>query len=74
MKQYEYDFYPLEVDLSGYSLLGGVGIVFEGHQEIIHARARNGWEYVGFIPTKQRAEGYISRIELIFKRELPENE
>lgn len=74
MKQYEYDFYPLEVDLSGYSLLGGVGIVFEGHQEIIHARAQNGWEYVGFIPTKQRAEGYISRIELIFKRELPENE
>lgn len=74
MKQYEYDFYPLEVDLSGYSLLGGVGIVFEGHQEIIRARARNGWEYVGFIPTKQRAEGYISRIELIFKRELPENE
>ena len=74
MKQYEYDFYPLENNLSGYSLMGGVGIVFEGHQEIIQARAKNGWEYVGFIPTKQRAEGYISKIDLIFKRELPENQ
>ena len=54
--------------------MGGVGIVFEGHQEIIQARAKNGWEYVGFIPTKQRAEGYISKIDLIFKRELPENQ
>jgi hypothetical protein len=74
MKQYEYAFDPLEVNLSGFSLMGGVGIVFEGHQEIIRARAKNGWEYAGFIPVKQRAEGYISIIELIFKRELPENE
>jgi hypothetical protein len=74
MKQYEYAFDPLEVNFSGYSFVGGVGAVFEGHQEIIRARAKNGWEYVGFIPAKQRVEGYISKIDLIFKREIPENE
>lgn len=69
----EYDFVPLELDLDGYSLFGGVGIAAKGHQEIIRSRAKNGWTYAGFLPTKQRAGGFISEIELIFCRDFPDN-
>lgn len=70
----EYDFISLTLPVGGYSLLGGVGILTEGHREIIRARAADGWIYDGFLPTKQRAEGYISALDLIFHRAVPQSE
>ena len=32
-------------------------------------RAKNGWRYVGFIPTKQRGTGHIEEIDLIFEKQ-----
>lgn len=70
----EYDFVPLELDLDGYSFFGGAGIVVKGHQQLIRSRAKNGWTYAGFLPTKQRAGGFINEIELIFCRDFPDQE
>lgn len=65
---YRYDFFRLETEAGGYSLMGGVGIVLDGHQEIIRARATEGWRYCGCIPVKQRAEGYITQVDLVFEK------
>lgn len=65
---YQYDFCRLETETGGYSLMGGVGIVLKGHQELIHARAAEGWRYCGCIPVKQRAEGYITQVDLVFEK------
>ena len=65
---YQYDFIWLETEAGGYSLMGGVGIVLEGHQEIIRAHAAEGWRYCGCIPVKQRAEGYITQVDLVFEK------
>ena len=66
MAKYEYDFDRLEINL-----LPFMGLYTEGHQEIIRARAENGWIYDGWIPTKQHADS-ITEIEMIFRREVPE--
>lgn len=67
----EYDFVSLDTDWgTGYSLFGGVRIDTSGHREIIAQRAADGWRYVGWLPTTQRATGQIDRIDLIFEREV----
>ncbi len=65
---YQYEFFRLETEASGYSMLGGVGIVLSGHQEIIRARAAEGWRYCGCIPVRQRAEGYTTQVDLVFEK------
>ena len=67
MKQYEYAF-----DRLGMDFLPFFGYQTEGHQEIIRARARDGWIYDGWIPTRQKDS--ITEIDLVFRRELPEQE
>lgn len=43
--------------------------VVNGHQDIIRRRAKQGWRFAGWIPTKQKGYGYIAEIDLIFERE-----
>jgi len=68
MADYEYDFERLELNAGSYSLFGGVGIHADGHREIIGRRAQEGWRYVGWLPTVQRATGHMEEIELVFER------
>lgn len=67
----EYDFYTLSTAYgTGYNpFVGGIRIDTEGHREVILDKAREGWRYVGYIPTVQRASGQIDEIDLIFERE-----
>ena len=39
------------------------------HREIIDAHAREGYNYVGMIPTEISANGCFRRIDLIFSKE-----
>ena len=65
----EYEFEQIACDdMTGYSLFGGAGLNTIGHQEAICRRAAEGWRYVGFIPRKQRMEGFIETIDLVFER------
>lgn len=63
----EYEFVPLTMRRK---LLSGMT---EGHREIIREWAGKGWSYGGFLPTEQLGDGFISEVELIFYREVPEN-
>lgn len=67
--KYEYEFAAVDCNsVSGFSLLGGAGLITEGHREVIARRASEGWRFVGVIPTKQRVEGYIETVDLVFER------
>lgn len=37
------------------------------HREIIDRRAREGWRYVGYIPTQFSGEGGTKEIDLVFE-------
>ena len=65
---YQYEFERIETEASGYSMLGGIGIVLDGHRELIRRRAQHGWRLSCCIPVKQRAEGYITEFDLVFEK------
>ena len=40
------------------------------YQSVIARRAQEGWRYVGFVPVKQSGHGVISKMDLIFEKEV----
>ena len=73
MLEYEFESVDGGEGGGGYSFLGGFGMEAVSHQEIIHRRAAEGWRYVGFLPKRQRAAGFLEIIDLVFERERPES-
>ena len=71
---YQYEFERVETEASGYSMLGGVGIVLDGHRELIQRRAQQGWRRSCCIAVKQRAEGYITAFDLVFEKPVEQAE
>lgn len=67
---YKYEYETVSCDLGGWGFMGGNVYSIEDYRPIIDARARNGWRYVGFIPTKQRGAGHIQELDLIFEKEI----
>lgn len=65
---YKYDYEKINCDLNGWGAFGGNVYNIDSYKEIIDKRAKDGWRYVGFIPTKQRGTGHIEEIELIFEK------
>lgn len=41
------------------------------HRDIIDRRAKEGWRYVGYVPTMFTGEGGTKQIDLIFEQEQP---
>ena len=69
MFQYEYE--TVEVGLSGWGPFGGNDYcIMADHREIIDTRAKNGWRYVGYLPTRQRGTGHVQELDLIFEKEV----
>ena len=64
MKQYEY------VSVHIGKLFGTAS---KEYREIINNYAAKGWRYVGFLPKRQRAAGFLEIIDLVFERERPES-
>ena len=44
-------------------------VSIEDYRDIINARAKNGWRYVGYLPTRQRGTGHVQELDLIFEKE-----
>lgn len=40
------------------------------HRERIAARARDGWRFAGFVPTKFSGYGGIKELDLVFEKEV----
>lgn len=67
---YHYEYETVRSSMSGWGALGGNRYgTEEDWRLIIDRRAREGWRYVGFLPTVQRGTGHIQEMDLIFERE-----
>lgn len=66
---YRYEYETVSCEISGWGF--GSGNVYEtdDYRSIIDRRAKDGWRYVGYIPTKQRGTGHIGELDLIFEKE-----
>ena len=68
---YRYEYESVTVELAGWGPFGGNDYCMTAdHRKIIEERARNGWRYVGYIPTRQRGTGHIQELDLIFEKEV----
>ena len=43
---------------------------YQEHREVIDRFAREGWQYVGWVPTCILSHGAVSQMDLIFQREV----
>ena len=71
---YKYEYEKVIIEFSGFGLLNGNVYGIEEYKDIIEKRASEGWRYVGFIPTKQRGTGHIEEIDLVFEKQIENNE
>lgn len=56
---YKYEYEKVICELRGWGVFSGNVYSIEEYKTIIEERSKNGWRYVGFIPTKQRGTGHI---------------
>lgn len=68
MFRYEYE--KVRCDFTGLGLFAGNVYELENYRQVIDQRARDGWRYVGYMPTKQRGTGHIEELDLIFEKEV----
>ena len=69
---YQYEYETVSCNLEGWGFGAGYIYSIEDYRSIISERAKDGWRYVGCIPTKQRGTGHIQEMDLIFEKELEE--
>jgi hypothetical protein len=68
---YKYEYEAVTYDIGGWGLVSGnVYSIDESYRAIIENRAKDGWRYVGFIPTKQCGTGHTEEIDLVFEKEI----
>ena len=67
---YKYEYEKVKYTLEGWGPLAGNDYKIEKYQSIINQRAKNGWRYIGYIPTIQRGTGHTQEIDLIFEKEI----
>lgn len=65
---YKYEYEKVICELGRWGVFSGNVYSIEDYRTIIEERAKNGWRYVGFIPTKQRGTGHIQEMDLIFEK------
>lgn len=63
------EFVRIKSEISGYGLGKGTKYCFEGVEETISERIKDGWEYGGYVPLITRGTGEIDTISLIFSRD-----
>ena len=66
---FKYEYEKVKCDASAWGWGSGNVYEIDDYRSIINKRARAGWRYVGYIPTKQRGTGHIQEIDLIFEKE-----
>lgn len=73
MLEYEFEEIWCDEGKRTWGPLGGFSMDSTAHQEVIRRRAAEGWRYVGFLPKRQRAAGFLEIIDMVFERERPES-
>ena len=67
---YRYDYVKIKCKFSGWGGINGNIYGIEDYRSIIDEKAKEGWRYVGFVPTKQRATGHIQELDLVFEKKI----
>ena len=67
---YKYEYETVSYTLDGWGPLGGNDYQIGEYRTIIDNRAKNGWRYVGCIPTRQRGTGHTQEMDLVFEKEV----
>lgn len=67
MFRYEYE--TVNCSMDGWGMFNGNSYGIDDYRSIIEQRAKYGWRYVGYIPTRQRGTGHIQELDLIFEKE-----
>ena len=70
MKQYTYSYETVCSGFGGWGGFGGNVYELDEYRSVIDRKAREGWRYVGFVPTRQRGTGHIEEMDLIFEKEI----
>ncbi len=65
---YEYDYVKVKCKSTGWGGFAGGVYSMENYRRIIDERAKEGWRFAGFIPSKQRATGHIQELDLVFEK------
>ena len=65
---YEYDYVKVKCKSTGWGGFAGVVYSMENYRRIIDERAKEGWRFAGFIPSKQWATGHIQELDLVFEK------
>ena len=66
---YKYEYETVRYTLDGWDPLNGNDYEIGEYRSIIDKRARDGWRFVGFIPTRQRGTGHTQEADLVFEKE-----
>ena len=69
MPKYEYAFD--RINLEDFPV---IGLDTEPFQKVLQARGKEGWIYSGYLPVKEVEINFNKVIELVFRREIPEND
>lgn len=69
---YKYACIKVRCGFNGVGLFNGNIYEIDDYKQVLAQKAKEGWRYVGFIPTKQRGTGHIQEMDLIFEKEIKE--
>ena len=67
---YKYEYETVFCDFEGWGFGAGNVYAVGDYRAVIDRRAKDGWRFVGCIPTKQRGTGHTEEIDLIFEKPL----
>lgn len=70
---YKYEYESISCDFNGIGLFNGNVYGIDDYRQVISDRAKDGWRYVGFVPSKQRGTGHIQELDLIFEKEVEDD-
>ena len=67
---YKYEYEKVSYNLAGWGPFAGNDYQIGEYHSIIDKRAKEGWRYVGCIPTTQRGTGHTQEMDLVFEKEV----
>ncbi len=67
---YQYEYETVSCELGGWGFGSGNIYEIDDYRSVIDKRAKEGWRFVGYIPTRQRGTGHVQKLDLIFEKEI----
>ena len=69
---FKYEYETVNCSMDGWGVFSGNVYTIEDYRSVIDAKAKEGWRYVGYVPTKQKGTGHVEELDLIFEKWIQE--